>query len=137
MKPKSLISFAAITLLTAGCITNGTPPPPPQARAAVLFTNGSFWNVPRANMRIVALDSERLNTRQVSLAPGHHSIQVRFRTHDLDGEAFVSCDLKADRVYEIWAERIARKQIKVALDEIYEGKRVELQTQMVTGTVGP
>jgi hypothetical protein len=136
---KYLVAFVIGAVLAGitGCMSNGTPPPRAEAGAAVLFTNGSFWNVPKANMRMVSIDGRETNVRQASLSAGQHHVQVEFRTHDLNGFADMPCELSADRVYEISAEKATGRHIKVTLEEIQNDKRKEIYSFVVMGVPGP
>lgn len=51
-------------------------------------------------MRIVSIDGNSSDVRLASLAPGLHSVDVRFRTGNYNGSATVPCDLKPGGVYE-------------------------------------
>jgi hypothetical protein len=137
MKTMLHLLFAISFGCFAGCATNGTAPPPAQSGSAVLFTNGSFWNVPKANMKIVSIDGRSTSVRQASLATGLHIVDVSFRTGDYNGFATVPCDLKVGGVYEISADIESGRSIKVTLDRIKDGTRSELHSHFVNGVAGP
>jgi len=140
-----LILTSLIVLVFSGCsITNGTPKPDFVKNKAIVFTNDSLVNVPKANIVFRQIDNQVVSTfwtmsppSETNLKAGKHSFVVAMYSDGYAADAYIEGILEANKVYEIYAYSDKNRIFEVNLSDVTDKREKIISTVKIQGTWHP